>query len=152
MYGRSRELREFCEAAGIGYVFAVPLDHQVTTSGGMRRRADQALHLVGLEGWNRRSCGAGAKGPRYHDWAWIATDHPRRWLLIRRSIADPSEIAYFCAHAPEHRVCSLTDLVKIAGTRWKVEDDFQDSKSTVSLDQTQVRCYRARANLLNASA
>jgi hypothetical protein len=24
-----------------------------------------------------------------------------------------------------------------------VEDDFQDAKSTVSLDQTQVRCYRA---------
>src|ERR1700730_15774687 len=68
VYGRSRELREFCEAAGIGYVFAVPVDHQVTTSGGMRRRADQALHLVGLEGWNRRSCGAGAMGPRYYDW------------------------------------------------------------------------------------
>jgi len=72
VYGRSRELREFCEAAGIGYVFAVPLDHQVTTSGGMRRRADQALHLVGLEGWNRRSCGAGPKGPRYYlNWATI---------------------------------------------------------------------------------
>ncbi|MFD3423027.1 hypothetical protein [Streptomyces decoyicus] len=27
--------------------------------------------------------------------------------------------------------------------RWKVEDDFQDSKSTVSLDQTQVRRYRS---------
>jgi hypothetical protein len=37
----------------------------------------------------------------------------------------------------------LTDLVKIAGTRWKVEGDFQDSQSTVSLDQTQVRLYCA---------
>ncbi len=79
----------------------------------------------------------------YYDWAWIATDHPRRQLLIRRSIADPSEIAYFYAYAPAGRVCSLTDLVKIAGARWKVEDDFQDSKSTVGLDQTQVRLYRA---------
>jgi hypothetical protein len=73
----------------------------------------------------------------------IATDHPRRQLLIRRSLADPSEIAYFYAYAPEGHVCSLTDLVKIAGTRWKVEDDFQDAKSTVALDQAQVRCYRA---------
>jgi hypothetical protein len=53
-------------------VFAVPVDHQVTTSGGMRMRADQALHLAGLEGWNRRSCGAGTKGPRYYlSWATI---------------------------------------------------------------------------------
>ncbi len=39
--------------------------------------------------------------------------------------------------------CSCSSPVKIAGTRWKIEDDFQDSKSTASLDQTQVRCYRA---------
>jgi SRSO17 transposase len=139
VYGRSRELREFFEHRGIGYVFAVPVDHQVTTSGQVRIRADQALHLVEPGGWNHRSCGAGAKGPRYYDWAWITTDHPRRQLLIRRSITDPSEVAYFYAYAPENRVCSLTDLVKIAGARWKVEDDFQASKSTVGLDQTQVR-------------
>jgi SRSO17 transposase len=142
VYGRSRELREFLEGAGIGYVFAAPVDHQLTTSGG-RMRADQALHLVQPDGWDRRSCGAGAKGQRYYDWAWIATDHPRRWLLIRRSITDPNEIAYFYAYAPEGHPCPLTDLVEIAGMRWKVEDDFQDSKSTVSLDQTQVRRYRA---------
>lgn len=69
VYGRSRELREFLEGAGIGYVFAVPIDHQLTTSGGGRMRADQALHLVEPDRWNRRSCGAGAKGPRYYDWA-----------------------------------------------------------------------------------
>jgi len=143
VYGRSRELREFCEDAGIGYVFAVPVDHHLTTSGQVRIRADQALHLVEPGGWNRRSCGVGAKGRRYYDWAWIATDHPRRQLLIRRSIADPDEIAYFYAYAPEHRACSLTDLVKIAGTRWKIEDDFQDAKTTVGLDQTQVRLYHA---------
>jgi len=143
VYGRSAALREFCEAAGIGYVFAVPVDHQLTTSGQVRMRADEALGLVEPHGWNRRSCGAGAKGKRYYDWAWIATDHPRRSLLIRRSLSDPSELAYFYAYAPEGRPCSLTDLVKIAGTRWKVEDDFQDSKSTVCLDQTQVRLYRA---------
>lgn len=85
----------------------------------------------------------GGEGRRYYDWAWIVTDHPRRSLLIRRSLSNPGEIAYFYAYAPEGHVCSLTDLVKIAGTRWKVEDDFQDSKSTVGLDQTQVRLYRA---------
>ena len=143
VYGRSGELREFFEQRGIGYVFAVPVDFHLTTSGRVRIRADQALSLVETRGWNRRSAGAGAKGPRYYDWAWIATSQPGHTLLIRRSIADPGEIAYFYAYAPAHYVCSLTDLVKIAGARWKVEDDFQDSKSTVGLDQTQVRLYRA---------
>ena len=143
VYGRSRALREFFESHGIGYVFAVPVDFHITTSGHVRMRVDQALDLVEDAGWNRRSCGAGAKGPRYYDWAWIATDHPRRQLLIRRSISDPREMAYFYAYAPEGHAYSLTDLVKVAGTRWKVEDDFPDAKSTVGLDQTQVRLYQA---------
>jgi hypothetical protein len=88
-------------AAGIGYVFAVPVDHRLTTSGQVPMRADQTLGLVETDGWNRRSCGAGAKGRRYYDWAWIATDHPRRWLLIRRSISDPGELAYFYASRPK---------------------------------------------------
>ena len=61
VYGRSSELRAFLEQRGIGYVFAVPVDHRVTTSGGVRLRADQALDLVEAEGWNRRS-GGGRKG------------------------------------------------------------------------------------------
>ena len=65
--------RRGLEAAGIGCVFAVPAGHRLTTSGGVRMRADQALGLVEAGGWNRRSCGMGAKGPRYYGWAWIAS-------------------------------------------------------------------------------
>ncbi|MFD3423028.1 IS701 family transposase [Streptomyces decoyicus] len=65
VYGRGRDLREFLEGAGIGYVFAVPIDNQRTTTGGGRMRAGQALQLVEPDGWNRRSCAAGAKGQRH---------------------------------------------------------------------------------------
>lgn len=71
-------------------------------------RADQALGLVEPRGWNRRSCGDGSKGRRLYDWAWIATASPRHHLLIRRKISDPSELAYYIAHVPDHYVCSLT--------------------------------------------
>jgi SRSO17 transposase len=143
VYGRSGDLRALFETRGIGYVFAVGCDFTVTTSGHEKLRADLALALVEPEGWNRRSAGAGAKGPRYYDWAWIATASERHHLLIRRSISDPTELAFYLAYVPEHYTASLTDLVKAAGTRWAVEDDFQDSKGTVGLDQTQVRTYRA---------
>ncbi len=64
-------------------------------------------------------------------------------MLIRRSVSDQTELAYYLAYTPAYYICSLTDLVKAAGTRWAVEDDFQDAKGTVGLDQTQVRTYRA---------
>ena len=154
VYGRSGELREVFERRGIGYVFAIGRDFQVTTSGHQQMRANQTLGLAERPGWSRRSAGAGSKGPRHHDWAWIVTASPRHHLLIRRSISNPGELAYYLALVPEHYVCSVTDLVKVAGTRWAVEDDFQDSKQATSLDGTQVRGYRAwkrRATLAMAA-
>lgn len=142
VYGRSTELREVFEAREIGYVFAVGCDFRLTTSGQVRMRADQALGLVEARGWNRRSCGNGAKGRRLYDWAWIATASSRHHLIVRRSIST-GELAYYLAYVPDHYVCSLTDLVKVAGTRWAIEDDFQDAKQAVGLDETQVRGYRA---------
>ena len=35
--------------------------------------------------------------------ALVATSSPRHWLLVRRSLADPSEIAYTPATAPPHQ-------------------------------------------------
>jgi SRSO17 transposase len=145
VYGRSRELREEFEGRGIGYIFTVGCDFHAATSGQVSLRADQALRLVEPQGWNRRSAGNGSKGRRLYDWAWIATASPRHHLLIRRSISNPSELAYYLAYVPAHHVCSLTDLVRVAGTRWAVEDDFQSAKQTVSLDGAQVRGYRALA-------
>jgi SRSO17 transposase len=143
VYGRSSELREEFEQRGIGYVFAVGADFRITTSGSVKMRADQALNLVEPRGWNRRSCGNGSKGRRLYDRAWIATASPRHHLPIRRKISDPGELAYYIAYVPDHYICSLTDLIKVAGARWAIEDDFQDAKQSVGLDETQVRGYRA---------
>jgi hypothetical protein len=115
-------LCEVFEQSGIGYVFAVGADFHITTSGSAKMRADQALSLVEARGWNRRSCGNGSKGRRLYDWAWIATASPRHHLLIRRKISDPTELAYYIAYVPDHYACSLTDQIKVAGTRWAIED------------------------------
>ena len=64
VYGRSSELRTLFEQRGVGYVFAVGSDFHITTSGSVKMRADQALHLVEPHGWNRRSCGNGSTGRR----------------------------------------------------------------------------------------
>jgi SRSO17 transposase len=56
VYGRSSELRALFEARGIGYVFAVGCDFQLTTSGHQKTHADQALKLV-----EPRECGREAQ-------------------------------------------------------------------------------------------
>ncbi|WP_224275616.1 hypothetical protein [Streptomyces sp. LS1784] len=67
-------------------------------------------YLIGQappQAWQRLSAGHGAKGDRFCDWAAARLpaigefdgDQPtrRRWMLARRSITKPDEIAYYLA-------------------------------------------------------
>jgi hypothetical protein len=60
------------------------------------------------------------------------------WLLIRRRISDGG-YAFYRAHAP-HPV-PLDQLVRVAGSRWKVEDGFAAGKELAALDEHQVRSW-----------
>ena len=44
------------------------------------------------------------------------------WLLARRSLSDPEEIAYYACYGP--RRSSTADLAWIAGSRWPIEECF----------------------------
>jgi hypothetical protein len=68
---------------------------------------------------------------------------PRHHLLVRRSLTDPTDLAFFYAYVPPGRSTALADLVKIAGIRWAVEEDFANGKDAVGLDHTQARRYRS---------
>jgi len=143
VYGRSAKLRGFFEEHGIGYVFAVGVNFAVPTGVGPIRADVLAAKRVPRRAWNRLSCGQGAKGPRVYDWALVATAGPRHHLLVRRSIADPTDLSYFYTYAPPGRPTALPDLVKIAGIRWTVEEDFANGKDAVGLDHTQARRHRS---------
>lgn len=64
------------------------------------------------------------------------------WLLARRSLADPTEIAYHLTHGPKR--VALADLARAAGARWVIEESFQTSKGQTGLDHYQVRQYTGR--------
>jgi hypothetical protein len=87
--------------------------------------------------------GPGSKGERRYAWAWLATTSPRHHLLVRRSLADPTELAYFYTWVPDGRPITLPTLVRVAGMRWPVEEDFQTGKGHFGLDHSQVRLYTA---------
>lgn len=139
-YGDNGPLRRFLETEQVSYVMAVSCDHQITTAAG-KVRADVMAARVPRAGWQRLSCGAGSKGMRLYDWALVATTSPAHRLLVRRSISKPAELAFYLAYSP--RPATLRELVRVAGTRWTVEECFQAGKNEAALDHYQLRLYRA---------
>jgi SRSO17 transposase len=140
VYGRSGKFREACRELGLAYVVIIPCDYQVTTAAGTVTPADQAIKDAVFE---RRSCGNGTKGPRYSDWALIATARPREFLLIRRLDREENQYTFYLCWAPEGRPATITYFITIAGRRWPVETTFKTGKDTLGWDQSQARTYDA---------
>jgi SRSO17 transposase len=143
VYGSDYGFRTALEDLGLGYVVGVRTDHAVW-AGFRQVRAKGLLAEVPATAWRRLSCGAGAKGPRMYDWAVVRTHTPdsdgrRRWLLFRRSVSDPTEVAYFACGGPAGT--TLPDLVRIAGTRWAIEECFELAKGDCGLDEYEVRSW-----------
>ncbi len=115
VYGRSGELRRFCESRNLAYVAVIPRDFRVTLPSGAVVRADEA---IGNAAFERRSCGNGSKGPRFADWALTATSSPRHVLLIRRLLSRPDDLAFYLCWSPEGTPATMTYFITIAGRRW----------------------------------
>ena len=96
------------------------------------------------DGWQRLEVGAGSKGPRV--FAWACGRLPFRteggfaqWLLIRRSVSRPEELAFYHAYGPLETPVEV--LARVAGTRWVIEEGFERAKGEVGLDQYEVRSW-----------
>ncbi len=144
VYGDVKYLRVWLEARPIGYVLAVSGKDTVVGPDWRQRRIAAYLAAPPADGWQRLSAGAGAKGPRYYDWIRLPLLAPlvdgwQRWVLLRRSVADPGDLTAYVCFAPED--ATLADLVRVAGTRWTVEICFEAAKQEVGLDQYEVRSW-----------
>lgn len=140
VYGRSSALRQTCEELGLAYVAVVPCDFQVTTPAGTVTRMDEVVaHAV----FERRACGIGTKGPRFSDWAVLATASPRHVLLIRRLVSRPEQLTFYLCYAPPDRPATMTYFITIAGRRWPVEETFKTGKDVLGWDQCQARTFTA---------
>jgi SRSO17 transposase len=141
VYGRDRGLRETCERRGIGYSLGVPRSFRVRLPSGATIRADAAPKTLPKQAWQIASAGPGSKGERRYAWAWLATASPRHFLLIRRGLAKPTELAYFFCFVPDRVPATLGVLVAVTGQRWTIEEDHEFGKDQFGFDQFQVRLY-----------
>jgi len=94
----------------------------------------------------------GEKGPRIYDWACqrIVESHeqlpgpkgrPDSWLLARRSVSDPNEIAYYLSNAPTET--DLLTLAQVASTRYTMEQCIEEAKGETGLDHYEVRYWHS---------
>src|SRR5712692_4147037 len=141
------EMRDWLESQQQKYVLAVPETHMVWSQG-EQQPVGLLAALLPPEACVPLSAGEGSQGPRLYDWAWLQLPYERAgsqgwasWVLIRRSLAEPSKRAYYRAWGPPST--PLTQLVQVAGSRWPIEEGFEQAKGEVGLDQYEVRSWTA---------
>ena len=129
-----------CEAAGIpGHAAFATIPAGV----GRTVRANELAARLPRRAWQRLSAGDGAKGHRWYDWAWVTISNPgrgHRCLLIRRN-RSTGELAFYHCYSPQR--VTLAALVKVAGLRWTIEENFQAGKGLTGLDEHQVRRWNS---------
>jgi SRSO17 transposase len=143
VYGDDRGLRQWLEAHDQPYVLAVSGKESVWLDGRQQTISDW-LAALPSDGWERLSAGAGSKGLRWYDWQhWVLADPPQvgwqRWLLVRRSIPDPTKVTAYVVYASA--TTPLAQQVQVAGMRWSVEESIQTGKGEVGLDHYEVRSW-----------
>jgi SRSO17 transposase len=147
VYGDDYHLRRLLTEHAIPYVLAVHPQNQIRlglSEGFASVRIDAWFARKQSGRWYRLSAGWGSKGPRWFDWAWRkmeaqVPDGWQAWIVVRRSISDPTEMVYHRVCAP--RQTTLQQIVEVAGQRWKVEEAIERAKGNCGLDQYEVRSW-----------
>jgi SRSO17 transposase len=148
LYGSDKSLRVMLEQREQPHVLAVRSNERLMVGSFHTRTAAEIADAVAPADWQRLAAGEGAKGPRLYDWARVRLfrlqepyqrfDH---WLLVRRSLREPGECAYYVVFAPAD--VSLAELAGVAGLRWTIETCFETAKDELGLDHCEARSWHA---------
>jgi SRSO17 transposase len=172
VYGDSPRLRETIQAHGRFYVLAVSANTRVWTerpeveepqeqTGGRPRvgprvvqgspKAKMVSEVVAnlpAHAWKRLAVMQGEKGAIEYHWARTRVVESRDrlpgpdvWLLARRSLSDPKQLAYYLAYVPART--SLETKVRVASSRYTVEQCIEEAKGEVGLDEYEVRFWHS---------
>src|SRR5438552_4462296 len=172
VYGDSPRLRETIQAHGRFYVLAVSANTRVWSerpeveepqeqTGGRPRvvprvvqgapKAKMVSEVVAnlpAHAWKRLAVMQGEKGAIAYHWARTRVVESRDrlpgpdvWLLARRSLTDPKQLAYYLAYVPART--SLETKVRIASSRYTVEQCIEEAKGETGLDEYEVRFWHS---------
>src|SRR5215208_2188854 len=149
------EIERALRRADKGYVLGVTGQHSFWSWGAeaeVSGTAEEIATALVEEDWIRLSAGAGTKGPRLYDWAYLELASLKadaldptldqslwtRGLLVRRSLSDGS-LAYFTTWCPAGT--PIQELVAVEGRRWAIEDAFETAKTELGLAHNESRSW-----------
>jgi len=149
LYGCDRSLRLWLERRRQPYVLAVRRDERVwLMAGAERRRTTVAAATTALpaSAWERHSAGMGVQGERWYDWGWLPVTGLLQvdwghWLLARRSLSEPSEVAWYLVAGPAGM--TVARAAPVAGARWTIEAGLEEAKGETGLDDYEVRHWHS---------
>ena len=144
VYGNNGKLRKWLEERRLGYVLAIASDQRMRWPDHERRRVDAIAQSLPKRAWKRLSAGPGSKGERLDDWASVRLSEQQGWartLLVRRSLGEKLEHAYYLCYAPTPQ-STLAALVRVAGQRGQIEQCFETAKGECGLDHYEVRHWQ----------
>ncbi|TCW31965.1 SRSO17 transposase, partial [Marichromatium gracile] len=151
VYGKDRKPRLWLEACQQPFVLAVAGNEPVWFDGPQTHRVAALAKALPETAWQRHAVGAGSKGARTFEWAWVPLWRLQlsaeertwgHWLVVRRNCNRPEERAYYIAFAPRAEA-TLERLAKVAGQRWAIEVGFELAKQQCGLDEYEVRRWPA---------
>lgn len=145
VYGSDRALRTYLEGRRQSFVLGVRGNEYVLVGsklGSWQVAVGEVSSGIAPGGWQRLSAGDGTKGPRMYDWARVPLLRPSEpgwghWLLVRRSLSDLTDLAHYVVFGPAET--TLVEIVRVAGSRWAIEENFEMAKGEAGLDQYEVR-------------
>jgi SRSO17 transposase len=110
-------------------------------------RVDALAQRLPKRAWTRTTIKEGSKGPLVCDVVMVRVTEardglpgPRLWLVIRRNVADPTDVRYYLSNAPAETPAA--ELARLLGMRWPVELTFEQGKQEVGLDAYEVRSWQ----------
>ena len=120
------------EEQGYAYALAVPSTEvvcvQTRTGILLSDVASIAQQAFRARDWQRLSQSQGTKGERLFDWARLPVMHGgtvdgRHWLVVRRCLDEPHELAYYLIYAPVETPLPL--MVQAIGAGFRIEEDLE---------------------------
>lgn len=166
LYGRDGAFLDALEARGLRYVAEVPVNTTVSLRGPFSPASvsdDQSLRSLELsedrvmsvravvqelpvDAWHTYQLRDGAKGPLVFAFAFIrvwARRHRQpgapQWLVVRRSLAADAEYKYYLSNADGQT--PTQHLALVTGTRWRVEEFFEDGKGDFGMADYEARSW-----------
>jgi len=136
-YGDDSGLRTWLEAKDIAHVLAVPTNDVI---------ASKHMRTIGSKQATPDAAWVRVKGAPWYDWTVVDVRPLRRrgrvhWVLARRSINEPVDIACYVCFGPADT--TVAELARVAESRWAMEECFRTAKNQAGLHQYQVRGYQA---------